>query len=331
MQSYHGIALMQYYYHGIGLCTQQVYDGLPIATNRMTAEEQDGVPHHLLACVAPHELYTVTRFVEDALPVIADIYKRGKVPIIVGGTHYYIEALLFHSFIGTAADGAQPTAAATTTAAASTVAATTAAASTIAAATVEATVPGLGIDCSDTTEQPSQVWGNALGWELGNVWRYLKNSLGGCWVRKIARPPHFPHDKTMPPLKYTPYSQALWEKLNEIDPVMAQRLHPNNKRKICRSLQVYQQHGVAHSQILTQDGNSGETLRFPRCCYFWIGCDLGVLDPRLDSRIESMIAQGLLAEQYVGTSSSLSLVYDRTAGMSQRCQQPHLNAVAFIG
>ena len=82
--------------------SMQVYDALPIATNRVTEVEADGVPHHLLGFLAPTEVYHAGRFLEDVLPVLDDIWARGKLAIVVGGTHYYIEALIFKTLIGTA-------------------------------------------------------------------------------------------------------------------------------------------------------------------------------------------------------------------------------------
>ena len=84
--------------------SMQVYDALPIATNRVTEAEADGIPHHLLGFLAPTEVYHAGRFLEDVLPVLEDIWARGKLAIVVGGTHYYIEALIFKTLIGAADD-----------------------------------------------------------------------------------------------------------------------------------------------------------------------------------------------------------------------------------
>ncbi|MGX7419626.1 tRNA (adenosine(37)-N6)-dimethylallyltransferase MiaA [Carnobacterium gallinarum] len=82
--------------------SMQVYRNLSIGTAKATLEEQDGVPHHLIDCVDVDESYSVSDFQKMARHEIAEIGKRGKVPIIVGGTGLYIEALLYDlSFGGT--------------------------------------------------------------------------------------------------------------------------------------------------------------------------------------------------------------------------------------
>ena len=74
----------------------QLYKGLPIATNKIRPNETHGVPHHLLACVDLREpTWTVSHFASAAENAIKDIQSRGKLPILVGGTHYYVQALLF--------------------------------------------------------------------------------------------------------------------------------------------------------------------------------------------------------------------------------------------
>lgn len=74
--------------------SRQVYTGLDIGTGKVTTEEMDGVPHHLIDVVQPSEKYTITEYVRDARNAIEDITKRGKLPIVVGGTFFYIDALL---------------------------------------------------------------------------------------------------------------------------------------------------------------------------------------------------------------------------------------------
>ena len=76
----------------------QMYVGLPIATNKV--EDDFGVPHHLMSFADNFvEEINVHDFVEKANAVIEDIWKRGKVPVIVGGTFYYLRALLFGELI----------------------------------------------------------------------------------------------------------------------------------------------------------------------------------------------------------------------------------------
>ena len=74
----------------------QMYKGLPIVTNKITPEEARGIPHHLFDFIDPLErAWNVTRFNQECLKTLAEIRGRGKLPILVGGTHFYTQALLF--------------------------------------------------------------------------------------------------------------------------------------------------------------------------------------------------------------------------------------------
>ena len=74
----------------------QMYEGLPITTNKLPLEERKGIPHHLLDCVKlGEESWTVKQYLERATAVIKDITMRRRLPILVGGTHYYTQSLLF--------------------------------------------------------------------------------------------------------------------------------------------------------------------------------------------------------------------------------------------
>ena len=79
----------------------QMYHGLSIATAKPTKEEMDGVPHHLMSFLPPTETFTTHDFCKRAVPVIEDIHKRGKLPILVGGTLYYVQSLLWESLMST--------------------------------------------------------------------------------------------------------------------------------------------------------------------------------------------------------------------------------------
>lgn len=73
-----------------------MYDGLPIVTNKITTEEQQGIPHHLLGFIAlEEEPWRVGLFKKKARELIKEIRSRGRLPIVVGGTHYYTQSLLF--------------------------------------------------------------------------------------------------------------------------------------------------------------------------------------------------------------------------------------------
>jgi len=73
--------------------SRQVYRGLDIGTGKITHAEMRGIPHHLLDVADPSEIFTVTKWKELAEKKIGEIRSRGKLPIICGGTGYYIRAL----------------------------------------------------------------------------------------------------------------------------------------------------------------------------------------------------------------------------------------------
>ena len=73
--------------------SMQVYRHMAIGTARPTPEEMEGVPHHMMAVAEPEEAFSVARYVAEATPIVDDILARGKVPLIVGGTGLYIDAL----------------------------------------------------------------------------------------------------------------------------------------------------------------------------------------------------------------------------------------------
>ena len=75
--------------------SMQVYRGMDIGTAKITREEMRGVPHHMIDVADPADGMDVMVFRSAALESIDDIFSRGMVPIIVGGTGFYIESLLF--------------------------------------------------------------------------------------------------------------------------------------------------------------------------------------------------------------------------------------------
>ncbi len=75
--------------------SRAIYKDCDIATAKPTKEEQDGIPHHFFDIVKPDEVYTVSQYKFDAEKKIQEIVKRKKLPIIVGGTGLYFDALLF--------------------------------------------------------------------------------------------------------------------------------------------------------------------------------------------------------------------------------------------
>lgn len=219
-----------------------MYEGLPIATNKISAEERRNVPHHLLGCIKLNEApWTVTKFRQNATQVAEQIRSRGKVPIVVGGTHYYAQSLLFKDALVDNGPGYM------------------------------------------TVEEQEKRW----------------PILGAG-------------------------SAEMLQELNEIDPVMAQRWHPNDVRKIRRSLEIYLTTGRKASEIyeeqLEQRAREGDATnchaddiarqalhqqdyRFqPESAQrydsliFWTHAEPETLKRRLDDRVDTMLRNGLLSE-----------------------------------
>lgn len=74
--------------------SRQVYRGLDIGSGKVTKKEMRGIPHHLLDVASPRTIYTASDFVRDGRAAISEISSRGTVPIIAGGTGFYIDSLL---------------------------------------------------------------------------------------------------------------------------------------------------------------------------------------------------------------------------------------------
>ncbi len=78
----------------VSVDSMQIYRGMTVGTAAPTAEEMEGVPHHMIAVADPKESWSVAKFTEKADACIQDILARGKVPILVGGTGLYLDALV---------------------------------------------------------------------------------------------------------------------------------------------------------------------------------------------------------------------------------------------
>lgn len=246
----------------------QMYDGLPITTNKMPIEERKSIPHHLLGGISLRERpWQVATFRQNAVKVVEEIHSRAKLPILVGGTHYYIQALLFR----------------------------------------DAILGGVTQDL--VTEQA-----------LEHTWPILQAS-----------------------------KEEMLEELRKVDPIMAARWHPNDKRKIKRSLEIYLTTGNKASDIYEQQQKqkNGCNLRQLESTFhkvttaehenqnatpdtnspllfdtliFWTHVDSNILDPRLDERVDAMISSGLIAEvqsmfSYLREVESRGHEVDQTSGI----------------
>lgn len=90
-----GVALAKRY-NGevVSVDSMQIYKGMTIGTAAPTAEETAGIPHHMVGVADPAESWSAARFVEQADRCVEDILARGRLPVLVGGTGLYLEALI---------------------------------------------------------------------------------------------------------------------------------------------------------------------------------------------------------------------------------------------
>ncbi|CAB3987397.1 tRNA dimethylallyltransferase, mitochondrial-like [Paramuricea clavata] len=332
--------------------SMQVYKGLDIITNKVTLEEQAIIPHHLLDFVETNEKFSVVEFKTIALNVISDNITGQKVPIIVGGTNYYIESLLWEKLIdeGRAGAGeirskfrkveneerkeADPARESNTQ-------------NTFVEedenensrsrkaenekrneddGTRDANTDGNNSrtrndeneerNVDDSAHEKDSVSENTLvqcernsakqnpkSAELGSLETSVKGeaihieSLG-CSANTS------PVQEAMDTESHgdTEMHNSLHQRLAKVDSAMAQKLHPNDTRKIKRSLQVYERSGITHSEHVaqqqSQEGCSEYSgpMRFNNVCVLWLQCEFETLDKRLDARVDQMIEQGLVDE-----------------------------------
>lgn len=230
----------------------QMYKGLPVITNQITTQEQRGVPHHLLATIAMQEpTWTVSVFAREATKLIREIRSRGKLPIVVGGTHYYISALLFDNSLVDGPDAGAP--------------------------------------------EPSV--------------------------------PHLPQAEIhkQHPILDGP-TDAMLKKLQEVDPAMGSRWHPDDRRKIKRSLEIFLTTGRKASDIYAGQ-QAAKAVAPPadspwEALMFWVYSKPAVLNERLDKRVDKMEGMGLMDEvkqlhRYLRDQAAAGEDVDRTRGIWQ--------------
>ena len=75
--------------------SMQIYKEMNIGTAKVTKQEMQGIPHHLIDFVSPEQRYSVADYKKDAKKAIKQVFQKGKNPIIVGGTGLYIDSLIY--------------------------------------------------------------------------------------------------------------------------------------------------------------------------------------------------------------------------------------------
>ena len=75
--------------------SMQIYKGMDIGTAKPSMEERDGIPHHMIDIAEPSDDFSAATFQQMARTAIADIHSRGKLPILAGGTGFYINSVVY--------------------------------------------------------------------------------------------------------------------------------------------------------------------------------------------------------------------------------------------
>ena len=188
--------------------SMQVYRHMDIGSAKITPEEMDGVRHYLVDELEPFDEFHVVKFQEYAQKYLNEIYTHGKIPIIAGGTGFYIQALL---------------------------------------------------NDIDFTEQESD---SAYRKEL----EALAEEHG---------------------------NQYLHDRLKEVDPESAEAIHPNNRKRVIRALEFYQETGRKISEHNAKEQMRTSPYNF---AYFVLNDERSHLYKRIDARVDKMIEDGLEAE-----------------------------------
>ena len=196
--------------------SMQIYKGIHIASAAPDKEEMRGIPHHLLEFLEPNVSYSVADYVKTARGIIADIEKRGNLPIVVGGTGLYISSLA---------------------------------------------------DNTEYTEEETD-------YKLRKHLEIRFDEIG---------------------------AEQMLKELAEFDPDTAARLHPNNRRRIIRAVEVFKATGktITQQNELSHKGNEYLEPLLIGINYR----DREKLYNRINLRVDIMLENGLLEE----AESALSL------------------------
>ena len=188
--------------------SMQIYRYMNIGTAKPTVEEQQGIPHHMIDIVNPDEEFNVALFQKRAYETISNIWSRGKLPILAGGTGLYINSAIYP------------------------------------------------MDFTDAVDDPE--YRRQLNEKL--------TQFGNAWL----------HDQ-----------------LREIDPNTADRLHPNDTRRIIRAMEVYHSTGKPMEAFRQ---NYREMEPPYHLLLYGIAPERSMLYDRIHSRVDRMLDSGLVQE-----------------------------------
>lgn len=188
--------------------SMQVYRQMDIGSAKIKPEEMGGIPHHLIDILEPEEEFNVCLFEKLALEAMEQIYERGHIPVVVGGTGFYIQALLYQI---------------------------------------------------DFTEEETDTAYRDKLWQLGE-----------------EKGNHYLH-----------------ELLRKVDPESAEEIHENNRKRVIRALEFYENCG---KPISTHNKEQRQKTSAYNSCYFVLTNDRKKLYERIESRVDQMLSKGLVDE-----------------------------------
>ncbi|GAB4859740.1 hypothetical protein Ancab_011218 [Ancistrocladus abbreviatus] len=205
--------------------SMQVYRGLDVLTNKVPVSDQKGVTHHLLGTIDATVEFTSKDFRDAAVPIINDILSHNHLPVIVGGTNFYIQALA-STFL------------------------------------LEDSVEDMDTCCLNDPSASAPEYGSDI---LNGNDSYSYNHL------KV------------------------------LDPVAANRIHPNDHRKVKQYLHLIARSGILPSKLfqgkMAENWGRLDNSRY-NCCFICVDASLAVLDEYVGQRVDQMINAGLLDEVY---------------------------------
>ncbi|XP_028030545.1 tRNA dimethylallyltransferase [Bombyx mandarina] len=264
--------------------SMQIYKGLDIVTAKASPQEREMAPHHLLDILEPHQFFTVVDFRNRALKIIDSLIDQKKIPIIVGGTIYYIESIVYQILVESMDDTD--------------------------ALLWDKSRRKRDLDNTpNTAEKISKKTNDGCGGddkmkvkgehpkedeEFIRITLSTDNEVKILDAEEETLKRQLQEDVDNE-ARFT--NTEISEKLRLIDPAMANRLHPNNRRKILRSIEVWLKTGRRHSEILDEQKVCEGQLRKPdSTIILWLKCEQDVHDKRLDARVDSMLDAGLIEE-----------------------------------
>ncbi|MFZ0369239.1 MAG: tRNA (adenosine(37)-N6)-dimethylallyltransferase MiaA [Halobacillus sp.] len=187
--------------------SMQIYKSMDIGTAKVTEQEMQGIPHHLVDIKEPDESFSVAEFQDKVQNLIRTISSQGNLPVIVGGTGLYIQATLYN-------------------------------------------------------------------------FNFSEQKRDEQVIKRLEK-------------EACEYGmEALYRRLQSVDPEQAKKVHPNNERRVLRALEVYETTGKVMSDYQKQQSNESPF----RPVIIGLEMEREELYNRINRRVDHMVEEGLIAE-----------------------------------